>query len=184
MKCGPCNRLKHLRCEGRDTWCDCCGAKRLEKAAVSSPSRVTPSNKGGSERTARSAPAPRPRKVPRPRITGAGTTCIEPGCEIVAKARGLCAKHYMRFLRHGDPRVTLQIGRPRGSLEEATVRYKLENLVVASLLFGKSQKETGKFVGIGSDTVRAIAQSRGLACAHPAVSDKMASSGIAEDSIG
>lgn len=37
-------------------------------------------------------------------------TCKITGCEGVVKAHGLCAKHYMRQRRHGDPSVTVTPG--------------------------------------------------------------------------
>jgi hypothetical protein len=36
--------------------------------------------------------------------------CSVEGCERVASCRGLCSKHYNRFLRHGDPNVVRRRG--------------------------------------------------------------------------
>ena len=37
--------------------------------------------------------------------------CTIPGCPNEATAHGLCAKHYMRLRRHGDPNVEIRVGR-------------------------------------------------------------------------
>jgi hypothetical protein len=40
-------------------------------------------------------------------------TCTVEGCEAHATVKGLCAKHYMRIRRHGDPNVVKPAGAPR-----------------------------------------------------------------------
>lgn len=45
-------------------------------------------------------------------------TCSIDGCDGEYKGRGWCRKHYMRWLRHGDPLVVLPKGRFTGSPEE------------------------------------------------------------------
>jgi hypothetical protein len=39
------------------------------------------------------------------------STCAISGCPNRAVAHGLCAKHYMRQRRHGDPNVEIPVGR-------------------------------------------------------------------------
>jgi hypothetical protein len=40
--------------------------------------------------------------------------CTHPGCPGEALAKGLCARHYMRLLRHGDPGTVKKAGRKSG----------------------------------------------------------------------
>jgi hypothetical protein len=40
-------------------------------------------------------------------------TCTIEGCEAHATVKGLCAKHYMRIRRHGDPNTVKSAGAPR-----------------------------------------------------------------------
>ena len=40
------------------------------------------------------------------------TQCTIEGCQSQANARGLCAKHYMRTRRHGDPNTVKLPGAP------------------------------------------------------------------------
>jgi hypothetical protein len=42
--------------------------------------------------------------------------CSIDGCAAKAVAKGLCAKHYMRQRRHGDPGKVCKAGRPRSEL--------------------------------------------------------------------
>jgi hypothetical protein len=41
----------------------------------------------------------------------AGRRCTVPGCDGRHQARGYCHTHYMRWQRHGDPRVAAPVGR-------------------------------------------------------------------------
>jgi hypothetical protein len=41
--------------------------------------------------------------------------CVIEGCEARATAKGLCAKHYMRTRRHGDPSQVKQRGAPKNA---------------------------------------------------------------------
>ena len=65
--------------------------------------------------------------------------CTIPGCPNEATAHGLCAKHYMRLRRHGDPNVEIPVGRqpkPRPTdpeldavkRENATLREQVQAL--------------------------------------------------------
>lgn len=49
-----------------------------------------------------------------PKLRG---TCKLGGCDLIAKAQGLCDRHYTRLRRHGDPSVNLRAPRD-GSLAE------------------------------------------------------------------
>lgn len=40
--------------------------------------------------------------------------CAFPGCEVRCAGRGLCAKHYKRLQRHGDPAVVKLVIHPGG----------------------------------------------------------------------
>jgi hypothetical protein len=40
-------------------------------------------------------------------------TCTIAGCEAHATVKGLCARHYMRIRRHGDPNTVKPAGAPR-----------------------------------------------------------------------
>jgi hypothetical protein len=44
--------------------------------------------------------------------------CAIDGCEGKAVAKGLCAKHYARLRRNGDPAEVRKAGRPRSELGE------------------------------------------------------------------
>lgn len=50
--------------------------------------------------------------------------CSVPDCAAPASARDLCAKHYMRARRHGDPDVTRKRGR-KPAEDLATIRRLL-----------------------------------------------------------
>lgn len=38
-------------------------------------------------------------------------TCSVTGCEVKQQSKGYCRKHYQRYLKHGDPTITLKRGR-------------------------------------------------------------------------
>ncbi len=54
--------------------------------------------------------------------------CSVPDCGARAAARGLCAKHYMRWRRRGDPAVTGQRGRPANRPRYQPLALRLHEL--------------------------------------------------------
>ena len=51
--------------------------------------------------------------------------CAVPDCIAGVVARGLCAKHYRRLLRHGDPNTVIAAGRPaRAMLTSSLTRLR------------------------------------------------------------
>jgi hypothetical protein len=54
------------------------------------------------------------------------TICTIEGCGARATAKGLCAKHYMRTRRHGDPNQTKPRGAPRNAWK-ASVREMMSH---------------------------------------------------------
>lgn len=172
MRCGPCGRSRHLRCEG--TWCECCGIKKLDAPPSRTPKQAGSSSKGGRSRSARSAPAPRPKPVvektepkkvvkpkppkkPRPRKNVGA--CSVPGCEKPAKANGMCGMHDMRRWRHGDPLTKLphNKGRP--------IEVTPEQGEQIEYFYGRglSQTSVAKVVdGVSRDQVRGWLLRKGL----------------------
>lgn len=67
----------------------------------------------------RQAPALRDR-ITHVGNSGAATICSVADCDTPARAGGLCAKHYMRQRRQGDPERTGKRGRPRAAVSTRT----------------------------------------------------------------
>lgn len=58
---------------------------------------------------------------------GPPAECLISGCHLPTRARGMCAMHYARWHRHGDPTVCLPLGgrrRPVGELFWSKVDYQ------------------------------------------------------------
>lgn len=66
------------------------------------------------------AEAPGPARCSPPGIVETVMECSFQDCEDPAKARGLCMKHYMRWYRHGDPKIVIRERRPH-VVEHGTV---------------------------------------------------------------
>lgn len=159
MICPSCNTSRHTKCQGKNTWCDCCGSETVVQAASPSDSRTT---QGGRVRSARSAPAPRTSTPRKARVTGG--PCSVPGCNRPVRARGVCNTHYMRHLRHGDKLVTLPASggrRPKATAEQVAN-------VIALYERGFTQQEVADLIEVLSrDQVRLILAKRGLLREQP-----------------
>ena len=60
--------------------------------------------------------------------------CHVDGCKDNPKARGLCGKHYQRYLRHADVDVTGKPGRPKDPWTLAAEQVGLANVMSARSL--------------------------------------------------
>ena len=58
------------------------------------------------------------------------SNCAIPGCPHEAVAKGLCAKHYMRLRRAGDPMAKLQAGRKAQSDDPELAAIRREVLAL------------------------------------------------------
>lgn len=52
-------------------------------------------------------------------VTGRAPICTMDGCARSHQARGLCAMHYQRLRRYGDPTVNLRRGKGEGTIDRA-----------------------------------------------------------------
>lgn len=128
------------------------------------------SGMGGKGRSARSASAPRPRKL----ITA--EWCAVEGCGKKVNTAIYCKMHYMRWKRWGDPTFTApNKGRPLSTTPE------VRTAIAACIAAGKTQTDVAHFFGVSRDVVRGATTIAGAVCAQDAVCAIMAPSGQSED---
>jgi hypothetical protein len=74
-------------------------------------------------------------------------TCSFPDCHAKALAKGLCAKHYMRLRRRGDPAKVGRRGRPvnaLGQAQRATMRQAMVSDRTIARLAGREPPARGR----------------------------------------
>jgi hypothetical protein len=79
--------------------------------------------------------------------------CSIEGCELPAKGKGMCAKHYMRQRRHGSTDTTKRSG-PKTSSIRRDVRLMLKDF--SDRTFGRYWKAIGIIRELGGDLEKAI----------------------------
>jgi hypothetical protein len=75
--------------------------------------------------------------------------CAIVGCKTGANAKGLCAKHYMRARRHGDPNVVKPRGAPKNAWK-AKLRGMIDPATMSTRTFDRYCATIGKLARIGT----------------------------------
>jgi hypothetical protein len=75
--------------------------------------------------------------------------CSIEGCKAGANAKGLCAKHYMRARRHGDPSQVKPRGAPKNAWK-AKLRGMIDPATMSTRTFDRYCATIGKLARVGA----------------------------------